>query len=90
MVWKAVVKEMVLREKQQLRNWKERICGLSELQPDTEGVLLCVDFCLHHEQLLAGLVISIILACMHKVCAALAFLHAQLLQWSSLYMDSGF
>lgn len=53
-MWKTVVKEIVLRKKKELRNWKERICGLSELQPDTEGVLLCVDFCPHLTQLLAG------------------------------------
>lgn len=32
---------------------QERICGLSEHQPDTEGVLLCADYWPLHHQLLA-------------------------------------
>ncbi|CAI8030263.1 F-box/WD repeat-containing protein 8 [Geodia barretti] len=52
--WKAVVKEIVLRKKKELKNWKERVCGLSDLQPDRDGVLGCADFCRHLEQLLAG------------------------------------
>ncbi len=32
---------------------QERICGLSEHQPEAEGVLLCVDYCPLYQQLLA-------------------------------------
>lgn len=27
------------------RNWKERVCGLSDHQPDNAGVLCAVDIC---------------------------------------------
>ena len=43
--WKRVVKEIVLQRRKVLRNWKERICGLSDHQPDSCGVLCAVDYC---------------------------------------------
>ena len=43
--WKCVVQELVMRERQVESNWKERLCGLSDHQPDDCRVLCCVSYC---------------------------------------------
>lgn len=42
--WKTVVQDMLLEARQMERNWKERICGLSDYQPDDCRVLCCTSY----------------------------------------------
>lgn len=39
-----MVQDLLLEERQVERNWKERICGLSDYQPDDCRVLCCVSY----------------------------------------------
>ncbi len=41
---KSAVQDLVLRRRQMKMNWKERICGLSEHQPDDARVLCCLSY----------------------------------------------
>lgn len=43
--WKMRVRDAVLERRQVERNWKERVCGISDHQPDNTGVLCAVDSC---------------------------------------------
>ena len=43
--WKVRVREAVLERRQVERNWKERVCGISDHQPDNAGVLCAVASC---------------------------------------------
>ena len=39
-----MVRNLILQRRQVECNWKERICGLSDHQPDSCGVLCSVDY----------------------------------------------